>query len=74
MTPNDFENWKARPKIIYTNIFGSTYSAPDQKSQVVSDHCSWGILTLLGEESNFYKAEYPDGRIAYINKNRSRSL
>ncbi|WP_047417676.1 SH3 domain-containing C40 family peptidase [Cellulophaga sp. Hel_I_12] len=68
MTPDDFENWKGRPKIIYTNIFGSTYSAPDTSSQVVSDIVAGGILILVSEESDFYKAEYPDGRMAYINK------
>tara|TARA_R110002051_G_scaffold199877_1_gene266899 strand:+ start:23650 stop:24831 length:1182 start_codon:yes stop_codon:yes gene_type:complete len=68
MTVLDFEIWKARPKIIYTDLFGSTYSAPDSRSQVVSDIVAGGILTLLSEEGDFYKAEYPDGRIAYITK------
>ncbi len=72
LSPSDLSSWKALPKVIYTNITGSTYSSPDMKSQVVSDMVAGDILVLLGEDDGFYKVMYPDNRIAYVNKNEAQ--
>lgn len=71
ITEAELERWKTAPKLIYTNINGSSYSEPDAKSQVVSDIVAGGILEILGEEKGFYKVAYPDKRIAFINKNEA---
>ena len=71
ITEAQLESWKTKVKMIYTNIYGNSYSAPDVKSQVVSDIVAGGILEVLGEENDFYKVVYPDQRIAFINKNEA---
>lgn len=72
ISPTDLDAWKATPKIIYTKIYGSTYSAPNTNSQVVSDIVAGGVLTLLSDEKEFFRVEYPDKRIAYINKSEAQ--
>ena len=71
ITEAELEQWKKDPKLIYTNISGSSYSEPNTASQVVSDIVAGGILQILGEEKGFYKVAYPDQRIAFINKNEA---
>ncbi|MEO5789971.1 MAG: C40 family peptidase [Gelidibacter sp.] len=71
ITEAELEQWKKEPKLIYTNISGSSYSEPNTASQVVSDIVAGGILQILGEEKGFYKVSYPDQRIAFINKNEA---
>jgi len=68
MTSSELATWKASPKIIYTTIYGSTYSQPALTAPVVSDIVAGGILELLEEGSEFYKVKYPDNREAYVSK------
>ncbi len=65
---NEFSSWQATPKIIYTQTMGFSYSEPDTSSQVVSDLVAGSILALESEDNKFYKAKYPDGRVAYVLK------
>jgi len=71
MSASDLSSWKSLPKIIYTDITGSTYSEPDLKTQIVSDIVAGNILVLLDEEIDFFKVKYPDGRIAFVYKNEA---
>lgn len=68
----DFLKWKATNKVIFTKTMGQAFSTPDQNSQVVSDMVAGGILEVLGEESNFYKVRFPDGRMAFIHKDEAQ--
>ncbi len=72
MTSTEISTWKSLPKIIYTNIVGSTYSEPDVQSQVVSDIVAGSILELFVEEKDFFKVKYPDNRIAFVIKNEAQ--
>lgn len=72
ITASDLSSWKSLPKIIYTDITGSTYSEPDIKTQIISDIVAGNILVLLDEENEFFKVKYPDGRIAFVNKNEAK--
>ncbi|MFH4964991.1 SH3 domain-containing C40 family peptidase [Gaetbulibacter sp. M235] len=72
MSSEEMSTWKSHPKIIYTNIVGSTYSEPDSQSQVVSDIVAGSILELLEEEKDFFKVKYPDDRIAFVIKNEAQ--
>ncbi|WP_341214435.1 C40 family peptidase [uncultured Wocania sp.] len=72
ITTSDLSSWKSLPKVIYTNITGSTYSKSNKESQVISDIVAGNILVLLDEENGFYKVKYPDGRIAFINKKEAQ--
>lgn len=68
MTRDQINEWNKTQKIIFIKEFGFTYSKPDKSSLRVSDLVAGNILTLLGEENNFYKIKYPDGRIAFVAK------
>ena len=63
-----YKEWSSSEKIIYTKEFGFSYSEPSQKSLRVSDLAAGNILIYIGEEDNFYKVRYPDGRIAFTLK------
>ncbi|MFD2965869.1 C40 family peptidase [Sphingobacterium bambusae] len=68
ITEKELRIWNAGKRMIYTNEFGKSLSAPDQQSLRVSDLVYGNIMTLLAEEKNYYKVAYPDGRQAYIPK------
>jgi hypothetical protein len=58
--------WLNSEKIIYTNDFGFSYSAPDENSERVSDLVIGDLLKYSGEEKGFCKVIYPDGKTAFI--------
>jgi cell wall-associated NlpC family hydrolase len=68
MTKDEFTNWKASTKVIYTQTYGYSYQKEDTSSQMVSDLVAGDIVSLLETTNNFYKVGYPDGREAYIHK------
>jgi len=72
MTKEEFNSWIAAKKIIFTDYFGFAYTQPDIHSQTVSDLVNSNILRYEGEQGDFYKVAYPDGRIAYILKSQSQ--
>ncbi len=68
MTKNQINEWSKTHKIIFTKEFGFAYTRPDESSLRISDLVAGNILILLGEENNFYKVKYPDGRNAFVAK------
>lgn len=66
----EVKEWQQALKIIYTKHYGFTYSEADAGSQHVSDIVMGDMLKFLGEENDFYKVEYPDKRVAYIEKEK----
>ncbi|WP_086475607.1 C40 family peptidase [Arenibacter amylolyticus] len=68
----DFLTWKSTDKVIFTNTMGQAFAAPDKNAAVVSDMVAGGILEWLGEEKNYNKVRFPDGRTAYILKSESQ--
>ncbi|HEX6983013.1 MAG TPA: NlpC/P60 family protein [Balneolaceae bacterium] len=68
MTDKEFDEWKASPKIIYLNTYGFSYREPSASSQSITDLVAGNILILKDTEGSYYKVEYPDGRIAYVNR------
>ncbi|TYP96676.1 NlpC/P60 family protein [Sphingobacterium allocomposti] len=67
MSEASLSKWKQK-RIIYTDEFGKSYSQPDLKSVRVSDLVYGNVLSLVGEDRDFYKVSYPDQRTAYIPK------
>jgi len=65
---NDFLQWKKASKVIYTQTMGYVYSVADKESQVISDIVSGSVIELIGEEKEFYKVVFPDGRKGFILK------
>jgi cell wall-associated NlpC family hydrolase len=72
MTKNDFNTWITAKKIIFTDDYGFGYENPDEKKQRISDLVFGNMLKLEAENGRFYKVSYPDGRIAYVLKSRSK--
>lgn len=71
MNASEFKGWNQSDKLIYTHTFGSSYAQEDISGQVVSDLVAGNIIKLLGEQDNFYRVEYPDGRTAFVSKSEA---
>ncbi|WP_298506889.1 SH3 domain-containing C40 family peptidase [uncultured Maribacter sp.] len=63
--------WKKAPKIIFTNTTGYVYSIANKQSQILSDVVAGGIMEFLGEEKEFYKVGFPDGRKGFVLKTQA---
>jgi hypothetical protein len=72
MTKDEFDRWTSAPKIIFTEPYGFAYETPDDQKQRVADLVFGNLLKYEGESGNYYKASYPDGRIAYVPKRQSK--
>lgn len=64
-------DWNSNQKIIYIKDYGFAYTEPDEKSQRVSDLVIGNILIKIGEDGIYYKVQFPDKRIAYVNKDEA---
>ena len=62
------QKYDAGKKIVFNRQCGFSYSKPDVKSLVISDLVIGCILPVKGEEKDFLKVEYPDGRMAFVRK------
>ena len=72
MTEDNWKEWISSSKIIYTKEYGFSYSEADVNSQTVSDLVAGNLLKIMGEDSEFYLVNYPDGTVAYIKKDEAR--
>lgn len=72
MDESELNDWLSSPKIIYTKVYGFSYSEADEKSQTVSDFVAGNLLKIIGEDANFFLVNYPDGRTAYIKKDEAK--
>lgn len=63
-----------KPKVIVTCQYAKSYSKADVESQTVSDIVIGNILTLGGEKDYFYKVTYPDGRKAFVEKQKAQEF
>ena len=72
MNETDLNDWLSSLKIIYTNVYGFSYTEADENSQPVSDLVAGNLLKIMGEDSDFYLVNYPDGRVAYIKKDEAK--
>jgi hypothetical protein len=72
MSKSSVNEWIKSKKIIFIKEFGFAYSKPDENSQRISDLVAGNLLIHLGEENNFFKVKYPDGRIAFVPKNHCK--
>lgn len=71
MTKSELQAWNQQKKIIYTQDFGKSFSQADPKSMRVTDLVYGNILSLTGEDANYFHVQYPDKRIAYIPKSEA---
>lgn len=74
MTEAELENWRKADKIIFIDDYGKSFKNPDIKKDRISDLVYGNILLLKGEADDFYKVEYPDKRIAYVQKDQAEDF
>lgn len=67
-----YDAWNRAEKVVVTALYGSTYEKPDERSQPVSDVVAGNRLRWEGDEGNFHKVSYPDGRTAYLSRSLSQ--
>ncbi len=72
MDESELKDWLSSPKIIYTKVYGFSYSDADENSQPVSDLVEGNLLKIISEENNFFLINYPDGRVAYVKKDEAK--
>ena len=68
MNTDDYSNWNAAEKIIYTKTFGFVYASENDETSIISDIVLGSQLKLIEQDNGFYKVAYPDNRIGYIKK------
>ncbi|MBC7920596.1 MAG: C40 family peptidase [Ferruginibacter sp.] len=66
MDPAQYARWKESPKLVYVNPTGYAYAEPAAAAPVVSDLVGGSVLRRLGEQGEFYRVAYPDGREAFV--------
>ncbi len=67
--------WQQSSKIIFTDVFGMVYDKPNlEKSGVVSDVVLGSILKLLEQKDDFFKVQFPDGRVGYIPSDSAKKI
>ncbi len=74
MTESQLRQYNQKPKIIITNLFTSSYTEPNTKTQRVSDLTIGNQLALKGTKGKFYIASYPDGREAFVPKTDAKKV
>jgi cell wall-associated NlpC family hydrolase len=66
MDSTQYAAWQQSPKVLYTQAFGFAYAEPDKQKATVSDLVYGDVLQLKNKSQDFYEAEFPDGRAAFI--------
>jgi hypothetical protein len=72
MNEAEFHVWNGSEKIIFTDMYGLSFSEKDIKSVPVSDLVTGNILKEISSDENYIEAEYPDKRIAFLLRNQTR--
>jgi gamma-D-glutamyl-L-lysine dipeptidyl-peptidase len=71
---DEYDSWLRAPKLIVTTTYAHSYTKPNTDADVASDIVAGNILKFKGEEGDFFLAEYPKGKTAYISKKDAQQL
>lgn len=66
LTREGLNDWNNSPLLVVTSMYATVYSQPVRSSIPVSDVVASDRLLYLGKRGNYFKVEYPDGRIGYL--------
>ena len=69
VTKEKMELWNSTEKVVVTALWGQVFTAPNEKSQSVSDVVAGNRLGYLGKKGKYYHVVYADGRRGYISQN-----
>lgn len=74
MNRAELDKWNnLADKIVFTDYFGFSFREASDRSQHVSDLVAGNMLNRIGEEGDYYKVLYPDGREAFVSKLQSKT-
>jgi gamma-D-glutamyl-L-lysine dipeptidyl-peptidase len=68
------ENWDKSKKLIYTDIFGLVYSAPNEKSDPVTDIVVAGVMQYESLKNGWYKVKTLKDETGYIKEKSAMDL
>lgn len=68
------ERFYDEEKVYFNAMYGSCFLEPLTGSPVISDLVMGCVLLKIGEEKDFFKVEYPDGRVGYVPKQDAIAL
>lgn len=71
MNDRDYSIWSGSEKIIYTNPVGSVYNIKNNETDILSDIVLGAQLKLLHTGAGYYKVEFPDKRVGFINSDEA---
>lgn len=71
MSPQALLDWNNKKKVIITDAYAFSFTAPSMASDRIGDLVEGCILAFNGEQGEFYEIEYPDKRIGFIDKSKS---
>jgi gamma-D-glutamyl-L-lysine dipeptidyl-peptidase len=74
MDRKELGEWARRPKVIVTEPVGFLRQSKDPRGPVVSDFVAGNIFALEGEDGEFFKIQYPDGRRALLSKRQGEKF
>lgn len=64
----ELDNYLQQPKLIVTALHARAMEKPDARSLPVSDLVMGNTLVIHSAGEEYFKARYPDGRVAYVSK------
>jgi cell wall-associated NlpC family hydrolase len=70
----EIDDWQESNKVIFNKMFGFAYASEDKNGPKISDLVAGNILKLLEKKDQFYKVEFPDGRIAFVDSDEGMPL
>lgn len=68
MSREELDRWIAAPKLIFLDSYGFCFSEPDAKSPKVADLAAGCVFRHEGDEGDYHKIRFPDGRTAFVRK------
>ncbi len=70
MTSTEYDSWKSKEKIVFIEPHGFAFKEAGIGITPVSDLVAGGQLEKVGDTKGFFAVRFPDGRSAYIAKQK----
>jgi cell wall-associated NlpC family hydrolase len=71
MDKDAYEQYRSENKIIFTALYGTSFTDPRQDAPPVSDLVMGCVLQVIGVQGDFHRVRYPDGRMAFVSGSES---
>ena len=71
MSQSEYDNWQAKPKVIFTGIYGFAYADAVNNDSIISDLVAGNVMELVSDATQSYAVRLPDGRDAFVRKRAS---